>query len=201
MRRTDLDYYRELYQTMKVLPQWRGTVQWYANKATKGQAKYSESSLLVYKKLGLVVPWQVTAAIHLLEASGDFTRQILNGEIYTRRTRLVPKGLGPWETWSDATVDAYKHERWKGINFNDIGDVLYHLEKYNGLGYSRKNKNSPYLWSFSNHGVGVGKYVADGKYSASAVSKQAGAAIILKELGFSAESEIKFCKCCGQKIA
>ena len=40
---------------------------------------------------------------------------------------------------------------------------------------------SPYLWSFSNH-YARGKYVADGHFSATAVSQQCGAALLLKRL-------------------
>jgi lysozyme family protein len=40
---------------------------------------------------------------------------------------------------------------------------------------------TPYLWSFSNH-YDRGKYVADGKFSATARSQQCGAAVMLKLL-------------------
>jgi lysozyme family protein len=40
---------------------------------------------------------------------------------------------------------------------------------------------TPYLWSYSDH-YDKGKFVADGKYNPDAVSKQVGAAILLKEL-------------------
>jgi peptidoglycan hydrolase-like protein with peptidoglycan-binding domain len=40
---------------------------------------------------------------------------------------------------------------------------------------------SPYLWSFSNHYT-RGKYVADGRFSPTAVSQQVGAAVLLKQL-------------------
>ena len=61
--------------------------------------------------------------------------------------------------------------------------MLYTIERYNGTGYLRYHKNvpTPYLWSGSQHYV-KGKYVSDGKWSSSAVSKQVGAAVILKEL-------------------
>jgi hypothetical protein len=40
---------------------------------------------------------------------------------------------------------------------------------------------SPYLWCFSNH-YRTGKYIADGTWSDTAVSKQCGAAIVIKRL-------------------
>ena len=64
-----------------------------------------------------------------------------------------------------------------------IGGTLYKLEKYNGWGYRSRHPHvlSPYLWSFSNH-YSKGKYVADGRWSESAVSQQAGAAVILRRM-------------------
>ena len=61
--------------------------------------------------------------------------------------------------------------------------MLYKLEAYNGWGYRdhHPDVNSPYLWSFSNH-YKSGKYVADGTFSATAVSAQCGAAVLLKRL-------------------
>ena len=40
---------------------------------------------------------------------------------------------------------------------------------------------SPYLWAFSNHYT-RGKYVADGRWSETAVSRQAGAATLLRRM-------------------
>jgi hypothetical protein len=61
--------------------------------------------------------------------------------------------------------------------------LLYKLEGYNGYGYHRPdiNINSPYLWSFSNHYT-KGKFIRDKEYSPTAVSKQCGAAILLRRL-------------------
>lgn len=126
------------------------------------------------------VDWRIIAVIHNLEASGDFTKQILNGERYTKRTRLVPKGWGPWDSWESSCVDAFKRHK---LADNQIPTVLKFLERFNGMGYVRKGINSPYLWSYTNH-YKKGKYVSDGKYSSSAVSKQVGGAAILKRLGF-----------------
>jgi lysozyme family protein len=48
---------------------------------------------------------------------------------------------------------------------------------------------TPYLWSFTNHYT-KGKFVADGKFDANAVSKQCGAAAILKLMLTSKDLEI-----------
>ena len=61
--------------------------------------------------------------------------------------------------------------------------MLFRLEAYNGSGYRDKHPDvkTPYLWSFSNHYT-RGKYVADGTFSGTAVSRQCGAAVLLKRL-------------------
>ncbi len=61
-----------------------------------------------------------------------------------------------------------------------ISQMLLVVEGYNGFGYARKGKMSPYLWSGSNNYT-KGKYVADGKYDPEAVSHQIGAALLLKQ--------------------
>jgi hypothetical protein len=70
--------------------------------------------------------------------------------------------------------------------FNNISDwsvpaMLFRFEGYNGFGYRRREINmpSPYLWSYSNH-YSKGKFVADGKFSPVAISKQCGAAVLLR---------------------
>jgi hypothetical protein len=65
-------------------------------------------------------------------------------------------------------------------DWSDEG-VAFQLEKYNGFGYRKVRINSPYLWSGSNHYT-RGKYVSDGKWDSSHVSKQAGAMLLYVQL-------------------
>lgn len=62
-----------------------------------------------------------------------------------------------------------------------LARTLWRFEGYNGFGYYPKGINSPYLWSFSNHYT-KGKFVRDGVYDPAAVSKQCGAAAMLRAL-------------------
>jgi hypothetical protein len=64
-----------------------------------------------------------------------------------------------------------------------VSGILYKIEAYNGWGYRANHPKvlSPYLWSGSNHYT-RGKYVADGRWSDTAVSNQIGAAVILRRL-------------------
>ena len=64
----------------------------------------------------------------------------------------------------------------------NLARMLYRIEAYNGFRSRELHAtNSPYLWSFSNH-YAKGKFVADNQWSASSVSQQCGAAVMLKEL-------------------
>ena len=72
------------------------------------------------------------------------------------------EGLVAWHDWS-------------------VTGALDRWERYNGLGYRKFNINSPYLWSYTNQ-YSKGKFVADGKFDANAVSAQCGAAAMLREL-------------------
>lgn len=133
----------------------------------------------------------ILGAIHFKEASCDFRGVLHNGEKIVgtdKKTTIVPKGRGPFATWADAAVDAIGIEssRWKKLieGSQDIGDILYALERYNGTGYitgAGREENSPYLWACSNIGDGKGKYVSDGKFDSNAsTGSSCGAALILK---------------------
>jgi|VirMetMinimDraft_7_1064189.scaffolds.fasta_scaffold08663_5 lysozyme family protein len=175
-----INHYQTLWETMVIKPEKMSTVYWYINKIEEGKGRYFSVS----RSSG--VPWQIIAVIHVLESGGDFRGVLHNGEriIGTgKKTRLVPAGRGPFETWEEAAIDALaikkQPEEWNIVN------ALYYLERFNGLGYlrDRKKPHSPYLWSFSKHYF-RGKYTSDGNYSRTAVSKQCGAAVLLKKLGF-----------------
>lgn len=165
-----------------------------ARKVANGKAQYMEIEILTG------VPWYMIGVIHSLEASSDFKACLHNGEriIGTgRKTTLVPRGRGPFATWKEAALDAIKIE---SVYQNDggawpIGHVLKLLELYNGAGYLKNHtdENSPYLWACSNINDGKGKYVADGKWSASADTHgQVGCATLIKQLELWGELKIKW---------
>lgn len=177
-------HYQRLWDTMEINPKKASTVAWYVKKIREGEARYRE----VEKESG--VPWQVIGAKHLMEGAGDFSRVLHNGEriIGTgRKTKLVPKSRGPFDSWEEAAIDALRIKKQPKVW--NIENTLYYCERFNGLSYLRDpNKpNSPYIWSFTQHYT-KGKYVRDHVYSSTAISKQCGIAPVLKELGFSFES-------------
>ncbi|TPG40772.1 hypothetical protein [Flavobacterium pectinovorum] len=158
------------------------------------EAKYPEIDALIakmvsnkarYKSVGdpLNIPWYVIAIIHCMEASLRFDTHLHNGDPLTARTVQVPAGRPktghPPFTWEVSANDALTYDKLNSWTDWSIAGILYKLELFNGLGYYKQGINSPYLWSYSNQYT-KGKYVQDGRYDPNAVSKQCGAAVLLR---------------------
>jgi lysozyme family protein len=132
----------------------------------------------------LGIPGYWIGAIHDREAGGSFLGVLHNGQhiIGTgRKTTIAPLGRGPFATWEEAAVDALKLKGLDGITDWSAERMLFEAERYNGLGYTSHGENSPYVWASTNHEQ-LGKYVSDGKYSASTDDVQLGVAAILLAL-------------------
>ena len=135
-----------------------------------------------------LVPWQVIGVIHSREADCDFHCHLHNGDPLTGRTIHVPKGR-PLEgdapfTWEDSAIDALAYDTLSGLGgWDDIATTLDRIERFNGLGYRRLGLPSPYLWAGTNHYLS-GKYTADGIYNPRAIDQEAGAAGLLRLLGY-----------------
>ena len=133
------------------------------------------------------VPWTVIAVIHMLEASGRFTKHLHNGDPLTARTVQVPKGRpafgAPPFSWEASATDALMMKRLHRQADWSLPRTLHTLEGYNGWGYRKHHPEvlTPYLWGMSTH-YRAGKYVADGKWSPTAVSGQCGCAVLLRRL-------------------
>ncbi|MEA2273863.1 MAG: hypothetical protein QOI98_2571 [Solirubrobacteraceae bacterium] len=133
------------------------------------------------------VPWWFVAVIHNMEASRNFNAHLHNGDPLTARTVHVPAarpvtGKPPF-TWEASARDALTMRGLGHVSDWSISHALYQIEGYNGWGYRQFHSQvkSPYLWSFSQHYTS-GKYVADGKWSSSAVSAQCGAAVLVRRM-------------------
>jgi len=142
-----------------------------------------------YEAVGmpLDIPWFVVGLIHCMEGSLNFATHLHNGDPLTARTVRVPAGRprngAPTFSWEDSASDAlclrnlHKWTDWS------LPGTLYQLEGYNGFGYRlyHPDVRTPYLWGGSNW-YASGKYVADGTWSPSAVTKQCGAAVLLRRM-------------------
>lgn len=170
--------YQQLWRSCAIRPARAATVDALADRLVANKKRYASAG----KPNG--VPWFVVGVIHLLEASGDFTKHLHNGDPLTARTVRVPAGRPttgkPPFTWEDSAADVLKLKL-KGWTDWSIPGTLYVLERYNGWGYRDRGHATPYLWSFSSN-YAKGKYVKDGVYDPNAVSAQCGAAVMLRRL-------------------
>jgi lysozyme family protein len=172
--------YRSLWNTTKIT-RLKSSLNTLLDRINSNKARYERVAAETN------VPWQVIAAIHAMESSCRFDRHLHNGDPLSARTVNVPKGRpkshnGPF-TWEESAIDALRYQAMDKNKYLTIEEVLYILEKYNGWGYRNRGIHTPYLWSGTNHYTS-GKYVMDGKYDPSAVSKQIGVVPLLKGLGF-----------------
>ena len=173
--------YARLFAGCRLRPERLPAVDKVVEKSLRNRARYEAVAA------SLAMPWFVVATIHSLESGQSFSRHLHNGDPLTARTVHVPAGRPrsgqPPFTWETSAVDALKGQGLHKVGSWTLPVMLFRLEQYNGFGYRRHHPEvlSPYLWSFTNKYL-RGKFVADGKFSASAVSKQVGAAAIIRRL-------------------
>lgn len=181
-RKGTREWYLQAYKGMTFDRGYENKIIFGAQRVLRGKQSYVQ----VEEKTG--VPWYVIGGIHSMESSCNFKGVLHNGEriIGTGlKTRLVPKGRGPFKTWEEAAIDAVFYDGLDNVKRWDIGNMLKQVEAYNGLGYLKyhPSENSPYLWAMTSVNDGFGKYVADGKWSNKAdANAQVGFAAILKQL-------------------
>lgn len=142
-------------------------------------------NMLTYDEVAAAarVPWMVIAAIHYRESSQNFTRHLHNGDPLTARTVHVPanrpvKGEPPF-TWVDSAIDALTGF-WRPTEWNFAGSLEF-CERYNGLGYQKKNIFSPYVWGRTDKYTG-GLFVADGTLDMTKKDERPGVAAIFRTL-------------------
>jgi lysozyme family protein len=181
LRFADLaEEYAALFKSAELRPQHSETAQWHLTMMRQSRSRYESAG----RRSG--VPWYVIAAIHGLEASFNFRAHFHNGDYpLSSRTRQVPAGRPsvwlPPSDWESSTTDALRLLGFAGASDWSLPRTLYRLEAFNGFGYRRLGRASPYLWSFSSH-FNRGKFVADGRFDANARSQQCGTAVMLKLL-------------------
>lgn len=174
------DKYQQLWDTCEITR----NVDYAARKIIAGRSVYEK----LQARTG--VPWIFIGALHMRESSCNFGTHLHNGDSLSRRTRHEPKGRpkappanGTQYTWLESALDALEI---KGLVNSDIAwtipRILYEGERYNGFGYRNPGKPlSPYLWAGTNHYT-KGKYIADHRYSSSAVDQQPGIVPLMKKV-------------------
>lgn len=175
------DEYQHLFDTCAIRQEKARSVETILSAIESNRNRYAA----VGDPLG--IPWYFVGVIHNMEASLNFKTHLHNGDPLTSRTTHVPAGRPltgePPFTWEESATDALKLQRLHGLDDWGLPATLFRLEKFNGMGYRIRHPEvlTPYLWSFSNHYT-RGKFVADGKFSATAASQQCGAAILLRRM-------------------
>ena len=175
------DEYQGLFDKCQIRAERAGDVNALVSKIAENRPRYQASGA------PLGVPWYVVGVIHGMEASFNFKCHLHNGDPLTARTVQVPSnrpatGEPPFR-WEDSAADALRLKKLEQVSEWTLPRTLYQLEAYNGFGYRLGHPEvlTPYLWSFSDHYT-RGKFVADGKFSPSAISKQCGAAVLLRRM-------------------
>lgn len=184
-------WYDRMFRACEVTPGKEGELQRACSKVMAGLPRYRNvaHSLGFFGEEAEITAF-VIGVVHYKEASCDFSRVLHNGEKIVgtgQKTKLVPKGLGPFDTWEASAHDALlANKSFFRVSSKEIGDILYVIERYNGTGYitgKGKADTSPYLWACSNINDGKGLYTKDGEYDPEASTRGSiGAAVILKEL-------------------
>ena len=173
--------YQNLFDTCQIRPETQGEIGLLAAKIINNRDRYEAVGT------PLSIPWHFIGVIHNMESSLRFDRHLHNGDPLTARTVHVPAGRpaggDPPFTWEASATDALELQGLDKVTDWSFPALLYQIEKYNGFGYRNHHPEvlSPYLWSGSNHYTS-GKFVADGKFDPDAISKQCGAAVILRSM-------------------
>jgi lysozyme family protein len=171
--------YQNLFDHCRILEEKYNTVDECVRRIVNARPRYEAVSA----QTG--IPWYFIGIIHMMECSGDFTCHLHNGDPLTARTVHVPKNCpstgNPPFSWEESALDALiikSLDKWTDWS---IPGILFQFERYNGFGYRPKGIKSPYLWSFSSH-YKKGKFTADGFFDPNSVSRQIGAAVLLRRM-------------------
>jgi lysozyme family protein len=169
--------YESFFAQCQVRPQFQPNVNYYVKRLRQGQAAYAK----VQDEIGIA--WPFVGVIHAMECGFNFYGHLHNGDPLSARTVHVPKARPassePPYTWLQSALDALRLKQLDRVTDWSVAHMLFLLEGYNGFGYRRRGVPTPYLWSFSSIYVS-GKFVLDGRFDPTAVSKQCGAALMLK---------------------
>ncbi|MGZ5189941.1 MAG: hypothetical protein ACXWCZ_02915 [Flavisolibacter sp.] len=173
------DEYQRLFDSCTIRSEKIGDVNECVNRILAGKPEYETVAARTN------IPWYFIGIVHNMECSCRFNTHLHNGDPLTKRTTHVPKGFpkngNPPFSWADSAEDALKLKSLHTWNDWTVPGVLFQLERYNGFGYRPRGINSPYLWSFSNH-YSRGKFTSDGIFDSNAISKQIGAAVLLRRM-------------------
>lgn len=168
-----------LWESMQLSPNKAETIRQTA------QRMLSPDNVRQYKEVeeATGVPTLLIAALHYRESNGDFSKNLSNGEPWNRRTRMVPRGKGPYKSWKDSAIAALTDEGLTlyGRSNWTMEREIFAGEAFNGWGYRYRGIPSAYVWAGSTKYKG-GKFVADGRFRRGAWDDQLGIAPLMAEM-------------------
>lgn len=181
--------YQAWFDACEVRSRQQGAVDYYVKRLKQGEPVYQQ----VGRDLN-GIPWYFIGVIHGMECGFNFNGHLHNGDPLNARTLHVPVGRpqtgSPPFTWGQSARDALTMKGFHQVSDWSMPHMLFFLERYNGMGYRMRGLATPYLWSFSNL-YSKGKFVQDGRFDADAVSRQCGAALMLKAVAAAAPRTIR----------
>lgn len=170
--------YAKFFESCRLRPEFSENVEFYVSRLIKNKTVYQQLAASLNN-----MPWLFIGVVHGLECGFNFGTHLHNGDPLTGRTIHKPAGRPvagqPPFTWLESARDALQLKGVHQVTDWNLPRMLYMLEAYNGFGYRWRGVPSPYLWSFSNI-YNSGKFVSDGRFDPNAVSKQCGAAVMLR---------------------
>jgi lysozyme family protein len=107
------------------------------------------------------------------ESSSDYARSPAQGDRWDRTSTDIPRGRGPFKSWGDACVDAYRIDHLDQVRQWTWTRACYEGELYNGFGPRNHGRRTGYLWAWTNIYDG-GKYVGDNDWNPDAEDGQCG---------------------------
>lgn len=170
--------YSGLLSTVKIKPDRAKEVDSAARRLLGNMDRYAPVS----KATGIPAIW--IASSFEREASSRFDRSPAQGDPWNKPSVNVPKGRGPFKSWYESAIDAY---RLNGLDKIGAGNWTWELacfygELFNGFGYrDYRGIHTPYLWGATNHQQ-KGKYTSDGKYDPDHFDMQLGTVAMMKRM-------------------
>jgi lysozyme family protein len=125
------------------------------------------------------MPAKLIAALHWRESTGNFNTYLHQGDPLGRAAVNFPYNIPTFYSWENAAVHALDQKKHLQTQLEMTSDttntasIATYAEAYNGLGYHNANRDSPYVYSGTNH-YSAGKYVRDGQFSRTTVDSQIG---------------------------
>lgn len=153
--------------------------------ALEHKGEYEAISALISRKYGKHIPWWFIPLVHereCIKGVDNWTCNIAQGCKYAVKCHIVPPN-GPFNSFEEAAIDALVRQAPRAANWVNWsgGGTMTIAEAYNGTGYARRGKPSPYIFSGTNIYF-KGKFTGDHKYDPDFVDTQIGVAVSLKAL-------------------